>query len=503
MWGFGRSSESAGKHAPRLHRDDKPPPLPGPSPAARAALEAAATRTCYQRPSPEAQPPPLPGPSPAARLLAGKANAQIVVTGEESGVKIGVLRLHEQPQQMPEFCCKCGLRDAGGRWEDGAMYCGKCWSLVEDMAALRVSAGLHELQRRDLHTWEDRCEDCGERDPNGAVDERDGNFYCSACWSVADADQKPTIDTGAMRHPRDGESVMSVCHECGQVGLGEVDESDCNFYCNGCWAAIGLGRATPEIESATPDTAVTGTGGSRLQGALPSPDQFQAPAARKNSSTLERERKAQPAHKGEEKPPPLPGPSPAARAAAVYGGLAPLNIQPSLLNEHYIAGPLGHNGWCDRCDRCPVSSLCQGQEPAAQEQGTAQRAAEHAVCADTAMQQRPARLPVRQHLKERAERIAAGEEGDSVAPAGQPERLELLQSEAGFERNAGQLSQREKRAEEGLWGGKVVCTSDVAGLGDKLAHMTERERERAQAKQRHKEERERKKEWKVRIAWLG
>ena len=136
---------------------------------------------------------------------------------------------------------------------------------------------------------------------------------------------------------------MSVCHECGQVGLGEVDETDSNFYCNECWAAIGLARAAPEMESTTPDTAVTGACDSGWQGVLPPTDQLPTAAKSKASEAILSEAilsEAPSADKNrEEKPPPLPGPSPAARAAAVYGGLAPLNIQPSLLNEHYVAGP--------------------------------------------------------------------------------------------------------------------------------------------------------------------
>jgi len=468
-----------------------PPPLPGPSPAARAAAAAAASATGRSG-RPATEPPPLPGPSPAARqqrqqtatgALRGP-NAHLIVTGEEAGIKLGVLRLQERQRPRPEFCCKCGLRDSGGRFDaaEGVLYCGECWNLLEDMAALRVSAGLDELQRRDVHTWEERCEDCGERDTNGAVDERDGNFYCSACWSAADFSE-PAADS-RLHSPSGG---MSVCHECGCVGLGEVDESDGNFYCNGCWAAIGLGRATPDLESTTPDTAVSGADASGWHGVLPSDGQKERPAAKQVPQASAGVKQPQRERPGDDKPPPLPGPSPAARAAAVYGGLAPLNIQPSLLNEHYIAGPFGRRGSSDG-----------GEAGGGGGRALAPATAVHAPAEDA--EEAPhggrARLPVREHLRAREEREGCSQAAEDACEVA---HRSLLQAPGSREKSLGGLGEggiegRSTRVEQGEGG-----VYKEQQRREEEGNMSARERERVRAKERQKQERERRKEWKVRV----
>jgi hypothetical protein len=289
------------------------PPLPGPSPAARAALMAAGAS-----PSGVREPPPLPGPSPAARAAAlsvgarhdsgADSSARLVVTGEASGIKLGVITLDSPP---PEPCSECGLQDRDLLLHNdpskGALYyCRECWALVEDMTALKEIACACQPPAAS-YDWAHRCEDCGKCDAHGRVDDDDGNFYCSACWALSEecaADRARAAD------------YVSVCNECGAVGLGDLDDSDDQFYCNDCWAAIGL---RPGSSSASAST-----------------------------SNL---------------PPPLPGPSPAARAAALLQTPSPsgngtggresaratgrsgtaFKLEVSDLNDHYISQPHAHN----------------------------------------------------------------------------------------------------------------------------------------------------------------
>ena len=88
-------------------------------------------------------------------------------------------------QAEPEFCCQCGVRDAGGKVDSGKLYCRSCWELLEDMAALKESAASEGAGQGGL--WEERCADCGESNADGAL-ETDGTFYCGACWAPRTAD---------------------------------------------------------------------------------------------------------------------------------------------------------------------------------------------------------------------------------------------------------------------------------------------------------------------------
>jgi len=218
---------SNGKHrssAPDANsKPSAPPPLPGPSPAARAAAAKAAAGAN----GPNA-PPPLPAnPSPPVRAawLAATApgvcprekedaarSARIVITGESSGIRLGVIML-DTKQTNPEFCCQCGVRDAAGRVDGGKLYCRTCWELIEDMEALRQRAASESVGLRTIAGLEqgERCVDCGKPDKDGAVDESDGNFYCCACWAL-------TAGIGYVRE--DGSPTGERC-ECARVHLNE------------------------------------------------------------------------------------------------------------------------------------------------------------------------------------------------------------------------------------------------------------------------------------------
>jgi len=204
-----------------------PPPLPGPSPAARAAAEKAAAGERGTN-----EPPPLPAnPSPPVRAawLAATApgvspgeqedtacSARIVITGESSGIRLGVIML-DTKQKNPEFCCQCGVRDAAGRVYGGKLYCRPCWELLEDMAVLKQSAASESVGLRTIAggAREERCVDCGKPDKGGAVDESDGNFYCCACWALT-ADIGYAAD-GSRGHAREDGSPTGERCECARV----------------------------------------------------------------------------------------------------------------------------------------------------------------------------------------------------------------------------------------------------------------------------------------------
>jgi len=415
-----------------------PPPLPGPSPAAVAAAAEVSKKDT---------PPPLPGPSPAARAAARAAeegqaslnkalhnngNACIVVTGEASGIKLGVITLERQNRANPEFCAQCGVRDTLGKvTQSNCMYCSACWALLEDMAALKLSAGLSS------DTWEERCEDCGKRDKNGAVDEEDQNFYCSECWALED-----NLEASTQMSRDDGGSAaaVSVCTECGGVSLGEVDESDGNFYCNDCWAAIGLGPASPaaqkhdDNEYEVANFAETKASQLLLRSSI---SQSWAGGA---------------SHGHSSNPPPLPGPSPAARwqrerdHSPAAANTLPFNPKvTSLLNEHYLAQP-SH---------------------------THDSASTQALSSGTAAQEQSRLRPVREQLRERDEK----------------EYRQRFERET-LEEEERMRSEREgKKETERVDRGKAERAKEEAKI-------QERERERANVKDKQKENKERRKDWK-------
>lgn len=122
---------------------------------------------------------------------------------------------------------------------------------------------------------------------------------------------------------------------------------------------------------------------------------------------------------------------------------------------------------------------------------------------DVSKSTRPARMPVRQHLKERAERDTRAVEGMSTLQDGGLERRGSRQNAAGFQRGEDAISREGKdMKEEEVIGHDASVKTEICKRGDKVTHMSERERERAKAKERQKEERERKREWKVREIFL-
>ena len=402
-----------------------PPPLPGPSPAARAAA------------LPESLPPPLPGPSPAARAAAlltetrrraaaqngtarldegvvqtqkagagwRSSTAHIEVKGEAvGGIKVGVITLMDE---APECCFHCGARDCSGRLDPntGELTCCECWALLQEVAILKIEAGVCERGAQfnehyitEPGPWQERCEDCGRCDANGRVDAGDGNFYCTACWSdMTDSGcPLPLIDQPADNlhddggHPPNGAGAyVSVCNECGDVDMGEVDDSDSMFYCHKCWADIDL------------------------KGVVPPPDVGNVVACPETGSSSTRTLSS-------DRPPPLPGPSPAARAAAlraapqaikpacnahvgINSSPATANLQVSAFSQHFTAQPLADRRK-DAQWQTIKTTWHEGGEEEEEEEETVHEAAHvaTAVASEDSSTSCRQRLPVRQLVRHRA-----------------------------------------------------------------------------------------------------
>jgi len=150
------------------------------------------------------------------------SSARIVITGEASGIRLGVIML-DTVQAHPEFCCQCGLRDAGGKVDSGKLYCRSCWELIEDMAALKESAVSEGagVPSGAAVVWEERCAGCGKYDADGAADEADGNFYCGACWARPAHVAQGQVAMGSHVRGSGGGSPAGERCECARVNVHE------------------------------------------------------------------------------------------------------------------------------------------------------------------------------------------------------------------------------------------------------------------------------------------